>query len=447
MRLNMGYYSLPNGRLGRGLLRAAQLTVTGLMVILPLHGQRGPGPFPGTYINRGDPNYDWVRDRYSQASDWLLASAGDPLSQVSWGFALDDDGGPGQCIRRLWVWLDRQAKVHVRLRQPLLPLADALQRLHERHPDEDIGALCARLPMVDVDLTGDRLQDLNVAEIAPELAILAPPDPASIYDNPCDGWWEWRVVSKLPLIVYERNGFLKAMGQRIAARWTKTFEEDGGPPRGMSYDQDRNWVMAWTSGLASRCRVIFIQDQAQVGYRRLLNRQSVEDLGSELLCYALGHGEDARLTQVLLAGGVDPNRLDLKGNRPLNLIEGKMDLCQTLLKAGADPTGIDLYRRSALMEAAGYCSPEVVELLLEKGCPVTLRDHWGHTALDWVLIRGLCDDPSWKKRGKAIIASLLAHGVPLNNRDWEGESTLGQARKRGFADIIDLLVKAGARDE
>jgi uncharacterized protein len=51
-----------------------------------------------------------------------------------------------------------------------------------------------------------------------------------------------------------------------------------------------------------------------------------------------------------------------------------------------------------------------------------------------------------QKNGSGVVAALLANGANPNARGNNGESALSLARKRGDADLMEMLTKAGAKD-
>ena len=99
---------------------------------------------------------------------------------------------------------------------------------------------------------------------------------------------------------------------------------------------------------------------------------------------AAWEGEIA-VVQKAVEGGVDVNAKDPAGGSSLlNLaaIRGRKDLVAYLIEKGADLESKNNEGNTALYNAAFFCHPEVLKLLIEKGANVNVTDKQGAKAID-----------------------------------------------------------------
>ena len=89
---------------------------------------------------------------------------------------------------------------------------------------------------------------------------------------------------------------------------------------------------------------------------------------------------------------------------------------------------------TALMGAAYRGHKEVVEILLNKGSNVNLKNEAGTTALMYAAMDGHSD----------IVRLLLGKNARVNDRDKFGQTALMQAAISGDIETIKVLVEAGA---
>jgi ankyrin repeat protein len=124
----------------------------------------------------------------------------------------------------------------------------------------------------------------------------------------------------------------------------------------------------------------------------------------DALRLAAVYGNESCFTR-LLAGGVNPNAADDRGNTTLMLLairsvrSDTLPMAHQLLDAGADVNAIDDWGRTALMKAVATKRTEIVRFLLE-------------------------------------------HGARVQGNDLDGESALSEAFRTGDAEIIELIDQA-----
>jgi ankyrin repeat protein len=99
--------------------------------------------------------------------------------------------------------------------------------------------------------------------------------------------------------------------------------------------------------------------------------------------------------------------------------------------------------RGALTISATLLSPpfgdgRAVKMLVDRGAEANARDSQGHTLL--MLAASSDAIPI------ATVKSLIERGADLNAKDPDGRTALDFAKQRGSTAIVDLLIKAGAKD-
>jgi ankyrin repeat protein len=159
---------------------------------------------------------------------------------------------------------------------------------------------------------------------------------------------------------------------------------------------------------------------------------------------AVSYGNAAML-RLLLEHGADPSGASGTAYPPLMMacLSGKTEVVALLLNAGADANEVSGYLQTPLGIAAWVGNERAVELLLARGASVA------------GVARG---DPSKRypplvsaaRSGVAspgLLRRLIAAGADVNAPDDEGTTPLGAARAARRADLVDLLIRAGARPD
>jgi ankyrin repeat protein len=111
----------------------------------------------------------------------------------------------------------------------------------------------------------------------------------------------------------------------------------------------------------------------------------------------------------------------------------RLDLLPKLLAYGADINGVDASRDTALSICVASM-PEAVQTLLEQGANPNVLSHDLRTPLQQAALLGRTEQ----------VRLLLAHGANVNARVDRGHTALFWARKKNHADIVALLLQAGA---
>lgn len=103
-----------------------------------------------------------------------------------------------------------------------------------------------------------------------------------------------------------------------------------------------------------------------------------------------------------------------------------------LLARGADPNTPDAHGNTLLMVAIRQKNPDLVDLLVDAGAKLNLRNKYGETAIMLASYNGL----------GGIVEKLYVKGAEVNHGGW---NPLIYAATNGHADIIQLLLGGGVQ--
>ena len=121
--------------------------------------------------------------------------------------------------------------------------------------------------------------------------------------------------------------------------------------------------------------------------------------------------------------------------------EGYLDILKMTIQAGADPSITNRYGGTALIPASEHGYVDVVqELLTNTPVDVNHVNKLGWTALLEAIILN-----DGNERQQKTIELLISHGADVNLADGEGVSPLSHAKNKGFKEIEQILVRAGAK--
>lgn len=139
---------------------------------------------------------------------------------------------------------------------------------------------------------------------------------------------------------------------------------------------------------------------------------------------------------LLLDAGAEVNHRDEEGQTPLFWAaeRGRVDTILQLLERGADINAVDGCKMSPLSRACAQCSVHVntplVKMLVEKGADIHSKDELGMTALHHAAREGHME----------IVDTLLKKGAKASVRDGSGENALDMAMRYNKGDkVVDLL--------
>jgi len=171
----------------------------------------------------------------------------------------------------------------------------------------------------------------------------------------------------------------------------------------------------------------------------------VAQLHTELPVYA--NGDDRELlaaaarndyaaAEGFIRGGANVNARDEGGMRPLifALDNGSIEMVRLLLESGADPD-VKIHGSTVLATAALNGYTRIAELLLQAGARVDDRNDNDYTPLMKAAYMNQL----------GAIKVLLRYHPDLSLQDETGMTALSIAQAKGHADIVDLLLKQGAK--
>ncbi len=139
---------------------------------------------------------------------------------------------------------------------------------------------------------------------------------------------------------------------------------------------------------------------------------------------------------VLRESGASLRIFDLFGCTPLaSAAEGnQLEVIETLLLGGADVND-NSGGWPALGRAARGGHAEAMNLLLENGAHIDIRDKFDHTPLMWAC----------HTKHLELAETLLKNGADLNAEDRNGHTALRHAVHAGNFEVMDFLLKCGAQ--
>src|SRR5207248_2447210 len=132
------------------------------------------------------------------------------------------------------------------------------------------------------------------------------------------------------------------------------------------------------------------------------------------------------------------------GDSPLTAAasEGQLKIADLLLAHGAKVNARTRSGILPLIAAAKEYRNDMVQFLISKGADLEARDLEGCTALFYAAYNSNNEDAN----GASVptVKILLAKGAKVNVKDGEGSTPLALAAKKGEAEIVQMLIAAGA---
>ena len=166
-----------------------------------------------------------------------------------------------------------------------------------------------------------------------------------------------------------------------------------------------------------------------------------DNFGRSVLTEAIDFGAHPDILRFLVEAGADVT-VPYEGSTMLFLAAGHYDanpeMVQVLVDAGADVNARDDRGNSVLFEAVEKGDPEIVRILTHAGADVNAKDDRGSSVLHQAVSEF---EPSAE-----IVRILLYAGADVNAKDNFNHSVLSGAIRSGNAEIIQILVEAGAKE-
>lgn len=157
---------------------------------------------------------------------------------------------------------------------------------------------------------------------------------------------------------------------------------------------------------------------------------------------AATYNNKVETVKALIQKGADINIRDENLNNVLLYAgaEGLLDIVQLAIDSGADSKLTNRYGGTALIPAAERGHVEVVqELLTRSDIEVNHINNLDWTALLEAVILG-----NGGEKHQQIVQLLIDHGADVNIGDGDGATPLMHARQRGYQEIANILIEAGA---
>jgi uncharacterized protein len=153
-----------------------------------------------------------------------------------------------------------------------------------------------------------------------------------------------------------------------------------------------------------------------------------------------GHREAMR---ALVAAGANPNALERDRYDIVTIaaVANDVPTLKAALELGCSAKNItSRYDGTALIAAAHLGHAEVVRALIKAGAPLDHVNNLGWTALIEAIVLG-----DGGTRHTDTLSALVAAGANVNLADRNQQTPLTLARRRGYAEMVRILERAGAR--
>lgn len=156
------------------------------------------------------------------------------------------------------------------------------------------------------------------------------------------------------------------------------------------------------------------------------------------------YNNDIEIAELLINAGSDVNAQDTQLNSPFLYAgaSGNVEILKLCLENGADFNVYNGYGGTALIPAAERRHLEVVKILTQiPDYPINHINRLGWTALMEAIILGQAGADQVE-----IVQILVDSGADVSIRDKDGVTPLRHARKRSMNDIVKILLQAGAKN-
>lgn len=167
------------------------------------------------------------------------------------------------------------------------------------------------------------------------------------------------------------------------------------------------------------------------------------DGGGRTPLHVAVHLKKADAARALLRLGADANALDAQAYDIVTIaaVADDVAMLKLSLEGGCKATNITSpYHGTALIAAAHLGHDEVVRMLIAAKAPLDHVNNLGWTALIESIVLG-----NGGPRHTATLKALVEAGANVNIAERSGATPLTLAKGRGYAGMVAILEKAGAR--
>jgi ankyrin repeat protein len=171
-------------------------------------------------------------------------------------------------------------------------------------------------------------------------------------------------------------------------------------------------------------------------------KPDVQDAHSRTPLHVAAHFGRHAAAQALLKGGANPNALDAQRYDIVTIaaVNNDVPMLKLALAGGCDAKNVTSpYQGTALIAAAHLGHAEVVRVLIAAGAPLDHVNNLGWTALMESIVLG-----NGGKSHTETLDALVRAGANVSIADRQGVTPLGQAKSRGYAEMVRILESAGA---
>lgn len=170
---------------------------------------------------------------------------------------------------------------------------------------------------------------------------------------------------------------------------------------------------------------------------------NVQDANKRTAVMIATYNNDVEMARMLIEAGADVNIQDDRQNNPFLYAgaEGYLEILNFTITAGADSSITNRYGGTALIPASEHGYLDVVqELLTTTAVDVNHVNNLGWTALIEAIILN-----DGNQRQQQVVQLLIAHGANVKIADNKNISPLQHAKAKGFHEIVQILLQAGAK--
>lgn len=157
---------------------------------------------------------------------------------------------------------------------------------------------------------------------------------------------------------------------------------------------------------------------------------------------AAAYRNDLAIANLLIEAGADVNKKDQSQQSAylISTSDGFLDLLKLTLRNGADVHSLDQFRGTGLVRAADRGHVEIIRELLKTDIKINHVNNLGWTALLEAIILG-----GGSSRHVEVVRLLVDAGADVNLADGKGVTPLVHTQQRGYQEMVQILLKAGAK--